>query len=88
MEKNTVKNLPMGKVYATQRKRFHGAKMRCVVVLTKEELISSLQTEVRILVHLAGKVDKSKLDCRPTPRQRNTLELLQYMAIMGPREAW
>ena len=54
------------------------------MVLTKEELIASLQHEVRILVHLAGKVDKSKLDYRPTPKQRSTLELLQYMAIMGP----
>jgi len=56
------------------------------MVLTKEELITSLQNEVRILVHLAGKVDKSKLDYRPTPKQRSTLELLQYMAIMGPTQ--
>jgi hypothetical protein len=56
------------------------------MVLTKEELISSLQHEVRILVHLAGKVDRSKLDYRPTPKQRSTLELLQYMAIMGPTQ--
>lgn len=56
------------------------------MVLTKEELIASLQQEVRILVHLAGKVDKSKLDFRPTPKQRSTLELLQYMAIMGPTQ--
>jgi hypothetical protein len=54
------------------------------MVLTKEELIASLQNEVRILMHLAGKVDKSKLDYRPTPTQRTTLELLQYMAMMGP----
>ena len=56
------------------------------MVLTKEELIASLQNEVRILVHLAGKVDQSKLDYRPTPKQRSTLELLQYMAIMGPTQ--
>jgi hypothetical protein len=56
------------------------------MVLTKEELIASLQNEVRILVHLAGKVDISKLDYRPTPKQRSTLELLQYMAIMGPTQ--
>ena len=54
------------------------------MVLTKEELIPALQHEVRILTHLAGKVDKSKLDYRPTKTQRSTLELLQYMAIMGP----
>jgi hypothetical protein len=56
------------------------------MILTKEELISSLQNEVRILVHLAGKVDRSKLDYRPTRKQRSTLELLQYMAIMGPTQ--
>jgi hypothetical protein len=56
------------------------------MVLTKEELIASLRREVRILMHLASKVDKSKLDYRPTPKQRGTLELLQYMAILGPTQ--
>jgi hypothetical protein len=56
------------------------------MVLTKDELIASLNNEVRILLHLAGKVDPSKLDYRPTPTQRSTLELLQYMAIMGPTQ--
>ena len=56
------------------------------MVLTKEELIASLQNEVRILLHLASKVDKSKVDYRPTPKQRSILELLQYMAIMGPTQ--
>jgi hypothetical protein len=56
------------------------------MVLTKEELIASLRDEVRILLHLAGKVDQSKLDYRPTPKQRTTLELLRYMAVMGPTQ--
>jgi hypothetical protein len=56
------------------------------MVLTKEELISSLKNEVRLLLHLAGKIDNAKLDYRPTPRQRSTLELLQYMAIMAPTQ--
>jgi hypothetical protein len=54
------------------------------MVLTKSELISSLQHEVRILLHLAGKIDRSRFDYRPTPKQRSTLELLQYLAMMGP----
>ena len=54
------------------------------MVLTKEELISALQHESRILVHLAGKVDRTTLDYRPTATQRSTLELLQYMSMMGP----
>src|SRR5260370_24219445 len=54
------------------------------MVLRKDELISSLKHEVRILLHLASKVDPAKLDYRPTPKQRSMLELLQYMTIMSP----
>ncbi len=54
------------------------------MVLTKNELIGSLQNEVRILLHLASKIDRNKLDYRPTPKQRSTLELLQYLVVMGP----
>src|SRR5580704_11229213 len=55
------------------------------MVLTKSELIASLQNEVRILLHLVSKVDRAKLDYRPTPKQRSTLELLKYLSMMGPR---
>src|SRR5438552_213413 len=54
------------------------------MVMTKEELIGSLQNEVRILLHLAGKIDRKWLDYRPTPKQRSLLELLQYLVAMGP----
>jgi hypothetical protein len=54
------------------------------MVLTKSELIAGLQDEVRILLHLAGKVDRASLDYRPTPRQRSTAELLKYLSMMGP----
>lgn len=54
------------------------------MVLTKPELVSSLQNEVRILLHLAGKIDRAKLDYRPTPKQRSTLELVRYLSMMGP----
>jgi len=54
------------------------------MVLTKAELVSSLQQEVRILVHLASKIDRTMLDYRPTPKQRSVLELLKYLSIMGP----
>jgi hypothetical protein len=56
------------------------------MVLTKDELIGSLKHEVHILLHLASKVDPAKLDYRPTAKQRSTLELLQYLAIMGPTQ--
>jgi DinB family protein len=54
------------------------------MVLTKSELIAALQNEVRILLHLASKVDRAKLDYRPTPKQRSTIELLRYLSMMGP----
>ena len=54
------------------------------MVLTKPEFVSALQNEVRILLHLASKIDRAKLDYRPTPRQRSTIELLRYVSMMGP----
>jgi hypothetical protein len=54
------------------------------MVMTKQELIASFQNEVRILLHLASKIDRAALDYRPTPKQRTTLELLRYLSMMGP----
>ena len=54
------------------------------MVMTKPELIAALQNEVRILLHLAGKIDHAQLDYRPTPKQRSTIELLRYLSMMGP----
>jgi hypothetical protein len=54
------------------------------MVLTKSEFIASMQHEVHVLLHLAGKIDRAKLDYRPTPKQRSTLELLKYLSFMGP----
>jgi hypothetical protein len=54
------------------------------MVLTKAELIASLQHEIRILVHLCSKVTPQMLDYRPTPKQRSLIELLRYLTVMGP----
>lgn len=54
------------------------------MVLSKSELISALQHEVHILLHLCTKVQPSMLDYRPTPKQRSTIELLRYLSMMGP----
>jgi hypothetical protein len=54
------------------------------MVLTKPELISSLQHEVNILLHLASKLDRNMLDYRPSAKQRSALELLRYLTAMGP----
>jgi hypothetical protein len=62
----------------------HNDSRSFAVIFTKDELIRSLQHETRILLHLAGKVDPAALNFRPTPEQRSTLELLQYLTIMAP----
>jgi hypothetical protein len=54
------------------------------MVLTKPELVSALQNEVRILLHLASKIDRANLEYRPTPKQRSIVELLKYLSMMGP----
>ena len=54
------------------------------MVLTRTELVTSLKNEVRIALHLAGKIDRSQLDYRPTAGQRSTIELVRYISMMGP----
>lgn len=54
------------------------------MVMTKAELIATLQDEVRILLHLAGKAEPAMWDYRPTPKQRSTAELVKYLSMMGP----
>lgn len=58
--------------------------MEETIVITKQELVASLENEVRILLHLASKIDRAKLDYRPGDGQRSTLELLRYLSVMGP----
>jgi len=53
-------------------------------VLTKTELISSLRQEVHILLHLMSKIEPYMLEYRPSAKQRNLLELLQYLTLLGP----
>lgn len=54
------------------------------MILSKDELIGCLQKEVHILAHLCGKVEAGMLSYKPTEKQRSTLELLQYLSMMGP----
>lgn len=53
-------------------------------ILTKDELSATLESDVRILLHLISKVEPQMLDYRPTPKQRSMLELLQYLVIVCP----
>jgi hypothetical protein len=54
------------------------------MVLTTSELVAQLQSDVRIFLHLAGKIEPRMIDYRPTPKQRSTLELVRYCSMMGP----
>ena len=54
------------------------------MVISKEELVASLQNEVRILLHLVSKLDEKSLNYRPSATQRSSMELLQYLVVMGP----
>ena len=48
-------------------------------MITKEQYIESFLKEIDIIKHLAEKIEPKMLDYRPTPGQRSTLELLQYL---------
>lgn len=52
-------------------------------MLTTDELKAALSDEIRIIRHLATKIDPAKTDWRPTEGQRSTQELLRYLALVG-----
>ena len=52
-------------------------------MLTKEQLLESMLAEIRIVKHLATKLQPGKLNWRPTPGQRSMLELMQYLTTCG-----
>jgi hypothetical protein len=54
------------------------------MVLSKAELITDLTNELRVIGHLASKIDPNALEYRPSAKQRSTLELLRYLTAMGP----
>ena len=56
------------------------------MVLAKEEVIGALQDEVRVVLHLASKIEPKMLDYRPSPKQRSLLELIQYFVVMAPAQ--
>jgi hypothetical protein len=48
-------------------------------MITRDQLLQSMRHEVKVIQHLATKVPAGKLDWRPTPKQRSTLELMRYL---------
>ncbi len=54
-----------------------------------DEFKQAASEEIRVLRHLAGKVDAAQLDWRPSPAQRTIQETMQYLAfcVAGPAKA-
>ena len=50
---------------------------------TREQIWSSFSRELDIIKHLAEKIPAGQEHHKPTEKQRTTLELLQYLSIMG-----
>jgi len=50
---------------------------------TTADIISSIAKELRIITHLASRLQPQHLDYRFTPTQRSTQELLEYLAIIA-----
>ena len=51
------------------------------MVLTKDEFISAVNEEVRLLLHLISKVEPQMLEFQPTPQTRTLLQVLQYLTL-------
>ena len=52
-------------------------------MLTKEEFKQACGEEIRVIRHIATKIDPAKLDWRPSENQRSTIELLRYLSLCG-----
>lgn len=52
-------------------------------MLTKQQFQASIIEETTIIKHLFGKIPEGAWDYRPTPKQRSTLELIQYIALIA-----
>lgn len=51
-------------------------------MITTQQYLDTLGKEFQIIRHLAGKLKEGDMDYRPTPGQRSTLELLQYLSFV------
>lgn len=52
-------------------------------MVSKNEIRDAILDECDIILHLHGKLPQDALEYRPTPKQRNTLELLRYLTYAG-----
>lgn len=52
-------------------------------MLDKNDLLDAILNECKICSHLFTKIPDGGLEYRPTPKQRNTIELLRYLSFCG-----
>lgn len=55
-------------------------------MITKQQFVENILTEIQIIKHLFEKIPASSLEYKPTEKQRTMVELLGYLAT-GPRAA-
>lgn len=51
-------------------------------MITKQQFSAEIASELYIIKHLFSKIPEGAWDYRPTDKQRNTLELVQYIALI------
>ncbi|HWA41513.1 MAG TPA: hypothetical protein VG712_07900, partial [Gemmatimonadales bacterium] len=52
-------------------------------MIAKSHLLDSMLHECTVAQHLHSKLPAGSFDYRPTPGQRSTAELLQYLSVIG-----
>jgi hypothetical protein len=52
-------------------------------MIDKTHLLDSMLHECTVAQHLFGKLKSGSFEYRPTPGQRSTTELLQYLSVIG-----
>ena len=52
-------------------------------MIRKEQLVESMVHDCEVSKHLFTKIAAASMEYRPTPQQRSTKELLQYLSICG-----
>jgi hypothetical protein len=52
-------------------------------MITKHDLLGAMLHECDVCIHLATKFTPEGLSYRPTPGQRDTVELMRYLAVVG-----
>lgn len=50
-------------------------------MIIKQDILNSILDDIRIVKHLATKIDSSMLDYKPTEKQRSLLEVIQYLSV-------